>query len=76
MGDGFTWRDGERTIRFGRGAVAGAGELLGEGFCLLTTPRAEAAAPGLVAAASTVHYVGHWASSTNWRATCCPRRSV
>ena len=58
MGDGFTWRDGERTIRFGRGAVAGAGELLGEGFCLLTTPRAEAAAPGLVAAASTVHHVG------------------
>jgi alcohol dehydrogenase class IV len=58
MGDGFTWRDGERTIRFGRGAVAGAGELLGEGFCLLTTPRAEAAAPELVAAASSVHHVG------------------
>ncbi len=58
MGDGFTWRDGERTIRFGRGAVAGAGQLLGEGFCLLTTPRAEAAAPDLVAAASSVHHVG------------------
>ena len=25
---GFTWRDGERTIRFGRGAIAEAVEAL------------------------------------------------
>ena len=57
MGDAFTWQDGERTIRFGRGTIASAGELLGEGYTLLTTPRAEAAAPGVVAAAATVHHV-------------------
>jgi alcohol dehydrogenase class IV len=58
MGNEFTWRDGERTIRFGRGAVASAGELLGERFCVLTTSRAEPAAPDVVAAASSVHHVG------------------
>src|SRR5688572_24201561 len=57
MGVDFTWQDGERTIRFGRGALASARELLGVGFCLLTTPRAEASAPELAAAASTVHHV-------------------
>jgi alcohol dehydrogenase class IV len=54
----FTWRDGERTIAFGRGAAARAVELLGgPGYTLLTTPRAEGAAPHVVAAASTVHHV-------------------
>ena len=42
MGEAFTWQDGERTIRFGRGAVATAEELLGTGYTLLTTPRTEA----------------------------------
>ncbi|HEX8082706.1 MAG TPA: iron-containing alcohol dehydrogenase [Solirubrobacteraceae bacterium] len=54
---GFEWHDGERTIRFGRGAIASAGELLGDGFVLLTTPRAESAAPDVVAAAASVHHV-------------------
>lgn len=36
----FTWRDGERTIRFGRGCAATATELLGTGYLLLTTRRA------------------------------------
>jgi alcohol dehydrogenase class IV len=57
MGDGFTWQDGERTIRFGRGAVATAEELLGTGYTLLTTERAEASAPDVVAAAGAVHHV-------------------
>ena len=51
----FTWQDGERTIRFGRGAVAEAVELLGgPGYALLTTPRARATAPAVVEAAATV----------------------
>jgi alcohol dehydrogenase class IV len=57
MTAGFTWQDGERTIRFGRGALATAQELLGEGYTLLTTARAEAEAPDVVAAAATVHRV-------------------
>lgn len=57
MGDGFTWQDGERTIRFGRGAVATAEELLGTGYALLTTERAERSAPDVVAAAGAVHHV-------------------
>jgi alcohol dehydrogenase class IV len=55
--DPFTWQDGERTVRFGRGTLATAGELLGDGYALLTTPRARAAAPDVVAAASSVHDV-------------------
>src|SRR3954471_1173829 len=57
MGETFTWRDGERTIRFGRGTIATAGELLGDGYTLLTTPRAEGVAPHVVAEARTVHHV-------------------
>jgi alcohol dehydrogenase class IV len=57
MAQGFTWQDGERTIRYGRGSLATAGELLGEGYTLLTTERAEAMAPAVVAAAGTVHHV-------------------
>ena len=58
----FTWRDGERTIVFREGALAGASELLAEGiwerFELLTTPRALAAAPiELAERASAVHEV-------------------
>ena len=54
---GFTWQDGERTIRFGAGALADVPALLGEGYTLLTTPRAAALAPGVVAAAGAVHEV-------------------
>ena len=56
---GFTWRDGERLIRFGRGTAAEAVELLGgPGYALLTTPRAEALAPRVTEAAGSVRHVG------------------
>jgi alcohol dehydrogenase class IV len=55
---GFTWRDGERIVRFGRGALAEAPDLLGEGFALVTTPRALAQAPAVAERASGVHQVG------------------
>jgi alcohol dehydrogenase class IV len=54
----FTWQDGERTIRFGRGTIETAPELLGDTYTLLTTERAEQAAPDVVARASAVHHVG------------------
>lgn len=54
----FTWKDGERTIRFGRGTVADAPALLGDTYTLLTTERAEQAAPEVVERASAVHHVG------------------
>lgn len=58
-GHDFTWRDGERLIRFGRGCAAEAVELAGgPGFALLTTPRAAASLPALVDAAAVVHHVG------------------
>jgi alcohol dehydrogenase class IV len=43
----FTWKDGDRTIRFGRGCVATAGELIGSGYVLLTTARARGLVPAL-----------------------------
>lgn len=52
MVEPFTWRDGERTIRFGRGTVSDAGTLLGSGFTLLTTARGRAAAPAIAEAAA------------------------
>jgi alcohol dehydrogenase class IV len=55
--DAFTWRDGERLIRFGRGTLAEAPDLLGDGYVLLTTERAAATAPALVERASAVHHV-------------------
>jgi alcohol dehydrogenase class IV len=55
----FAWRDGDRLIRFGRGAVAEAVDLLGgPGYTLLTTERASAAAPHVAYAAEQVHMVG------------------
>jgi alcohol dehydrogenase class IV len=54
----FTWQDGERTLRFGRGALADAPQLLGAGYVVLTTPRAAAMAPGVVDRAAEVHHVG------------------
>jgi alcohol dehydrogenase class IV len=54
----FTWRDGERTIRFGRGVAAEAVEALGgPGYLLLTTARAAAQLPAVVDAAAQVHLV-------------------
>jgi alcohol dehydrogenase class IV len=54
----FDFRDGERTIHFGRGRIAEAMELLGgPGFTLLTTERTAAAAPQLVEAAGAVQHV-------------------
>jgi alcohol dehydrogenase class IV len=53
----FTWHDGERVIRFGRGTIAEAPDLLGDSYTLLTTERAQAAAPGVVERASAVHLV-------------------
>jgi alcohol dehydrogenase class IV len=53
----FTWRDGDRTIRFGRGALADAPELLPDHYVLLTTERAAAQAPEVVKRATTVHHV-------------------
>lgn len=50
----FSWRDGERTIRFGRGAIVEVPRLVGEGYALLTTPRGREAFPGLAAAAACV----------------------
>jgi alcohol dehydrogenase class IV len=59
MASGFTWRDGERTIRFGAGAVDEAVDVLGgEGYALLTTERAAAMAPAVVEGAGAVHMIG------------------
>src|SRR5690349_1954445 len=55
--DGFRWDDGERLIRFGRGALADAPELLGENPTLLTTERAAESAPAVVAQAGHVYRV-------------------
>jgi len=41
----FTWKDGERTIHFGRNALEAALPALGEGYTLLSTERALAMAP-------------------------------
>jgi len=56
---GFTWRDGERTIRFGRGVAAEAVDALGgEGYALLTTERAAAMAPAVAEGAAAVRMIG------------------
>src|SRR5438270_653950 len=57
----FTWRDGERTVAFGRGRLADAVDLIGgvsgDEYTLLTTSRCAALAPEVVSAAGTVHEV-------------------
>jgi alcohol dehydrogenase class IV len=53
----FTWRDGERIVRFGRGALAEAPDLLDDGYVLLATPRTRELAPAVVAGAAAVHHV-------------------
>lgn len=50
----FTWRDGERIVRFGRGSVATAHELIGDGYVLLTTARGRRAVPALQERAEAV----------------------
>src|SRR4051812_3382063 len=54
----FTWIDGERLVRFAPGAVAEAPGILAgqgfEGFALLTTARAAAAAPAVADDAAAV----------------------
>lgn len=54
----FRWQDGERLIVFGRGTLAQAPELFGERYTLLSTERAAAEAPAIVAGAESVHEVG------------------
>jgi alcohol dehydrogenase class IV len=54
----FRWSDGERIIQFGDGALHHAPELLDEGYTLLSTERAAAGMPQLLARASAVHHVG------------------
>jgi alcohol dehydrogenase class IV len=51
----FTWQDGDRTIRFGRGALGEATDILRSGYVLLTTPRGRELAPNVVDAADEVH---------------------
>jgi alcohol dehydrogenase class IV len=53
----FRWDDGSRVIRFGRGALADVPELVGEGYVLLTTPRARERAGELAERAAAVHDV-------------------
>jgi maleylacetate reductase len=57
MPDGFRHEDAERTIVFGPGALEAADELLGAGYRLLTTRRAEQAAPRVVERAAAVTHV-------------------
>jgi alcohol dehydrogenase class IV len=61
VAEGFTWRDGERTIRYGTGVAAQASALLEQNgfeyFVLLTTERASAEAPRLAERASAVVHV-------------------
>jgi alcohol dehydrogenase class IV len=57
----FTWRDGERLIRFGSGAVGEAESLIAAAglsdYALLTTERGVAAAPALAEASDGVVHV-------------------
>ena len=53
----FTWKDGERTIHFGRDALDHVLPALAEGYTLLTTPRASAMAPAVAERAGAVHEV-------------------
>jgi alcohol dehydrogenase class IV len=59
--DDFTWRDGERVVRFGPNVAAEAPERLErngfEPFALLTTARAAESGPGLDTRASRVLHV-------------------
>lgn len=60
-GESFTWVDGERLIRYGPGVAGEAPSLLAErgfdGYALMTTERASAAAPALGEDAAVVVHV-------------------
>lgn len=55
----FRHVDSDQTIVFGDGAIDAAADLIGDGFTLLTTPRAAAAAPAVAARAARVVEVPH-----------------
>lgn len=57
-GGPFTWHDGARVVRFGRGIAADAVAFIDGPFTLLTTPRASAMAPHVAVSAEAVHEVG------------------
>jgi alcohol dehydrogenase class IV len=61
VAEDFTWRDGDRLIRFGEGVAAEAPKLLEAhgfvGFVLLTTARASDSVPGVLDLASGVIHV-------------------
>jgi alcohol dehydrogenase class IV len=57
MSEGFSWKDGERTIHFGRGRLVDAPGILGERYTLLTSRRVRPMAPGVVAGAAEVHEI-------------------
>jgi maleylacetate reductase len=61
VGESFTWRDGERVIRFGDGVAGEAPALLEQNgfapFVLLTTERAAATTPALADRAADVEHV-------------------
>ena len=67
----FTWRDGERIVRFGRGALAEAPDLLGDGYVLLTTPRAAGVGAAPSSPAPPPCTTCRPAASTRSPATCC-----
>jgi alcohol dehydrogenase class IV len=54
MNEAFRHVDSARTIVFGPAALTGSAELLGEGYTLLSTPRAAASAPEVLERAATV----------------------
>jgi alcohol dehydrogenase class IV len=54
MSDGFRHVDSDRTIVFGPAALADSTELIGEGYTLLSTPRAAASAPQVLERAATM----------------------
>jgi maleylacetate reductase len=57
MNEAFRHVDRERTIVFGAGALDAAADLLGDGYTLLTTPRAAGSAPDLAERAAAVVHV-------------------
>jgi alcohol dehydrogenase class IV len=61
LAESFSWQDGERLIRFGRGALDEAPALLAarglEPYALLTTARAAPSGPDLAAGAAAVLHV-------------------
>ena len=54
MSEAFRHSDSARTIVFGPGALADSAELIGEGYTLLSTPRAAASAPEVLERAKTM----------------------